>query len=158
MSALRELAARGSFAPGTRVRVTRTFTQEDLEAFGALTRDFNPVHYEPRWVARKGYRAPICHGLLVGSMLCEPGGQWGWLATTMSFRFRGPVYVGDTITCELTITEFDARCRARGECVLTNQHGEVVLTAELGGYLPDADERALLGEMIAAGDPTNGLR
>jgi 3-hydroxybutyryl-CoA dehydratase len=158
MSELRRQAAEGRLARGTTVRVTRTFTAEDVERFGRLTRDYNPVHYEPRWCAAKGYSGLICHGLLVGSMLCEPGGQWGWLATGMSFRFRRPVYVGDTVTCELRILELDERQRARAECVFTNQRDEVVLTGELEGFLPVADEQLLLGQMIAEGDPTNDLR
>lgn len=158
MSELRRQAAEGQLAPGTTVRVTRTITAEEVERFGRLTRDYNPVHYEPRWCAAKGYSGLICHGLLVGSMLCEPGGQWGWLATGMSFRFRKPVYIGDTVTCEMRILELDERQRARAALVFTNQHDEVVLTGELEGFLPVADEQKLLGRMIAEGDPTNDLR
>ncbi|MFC1705527.1 MaoC family dehydratase [Planctomycetota bacterium] len=157
MSAFRKQAAEGLLQVGTRVRVTRTFREEDLRAFGRLTRDYNPVHTEPRWCKAKGYGGPICHGLLVGSMFCDPGGQWGWLATDMSFRFRRPVYIGDTVTCELTITELDERQKARGECSFTNQRGEVVMTATLAGYLPNSAERELLGRMVAEGDPTNAL-
>jgi acyl dehydratase len=157
MTQLRRMAAGGELAPGTTVTLTRTFTAADVEAFGRLTRDYNPVHYEPAWVQHKGLDGLVCHGLLVGSMLCEPGGQWGWLAGGMSFRFRRPVYIGDTVTLELTITELDERLRARGECVFRNQRGEVVLTGELTGYLPDRAEQALLGRMLDAGDPTNGL-
>jgi len=155
---LRRQAARGALAPQSTFRITRTFCQDDTESFGALTRDYNPVHYEQRWVAHKGMRAPICHGLLVGSMLCEVGGQLGWLASGMSFRFRRPVYFGDTVTCELTIRSIDARFCATADCVLTNQQGEVVVTAMLEGYLPDRDEQALLQAMMDEGDPTNGAR
>lgn len=28
----------------------------------------------------------ICHGLLVGGMICEFGGQVGWLASGMDFK------------------------------------------------------------------------
>jgi acyl dehydratase len=140
------------------VRVTRTFTADDIPAFGRITRDYNPVHYEPRWTEAKGFSGLICHGLLVGSMICEPGGQLGWLATGMSFSFRRPVYVGDTITCEMTIIEVDSRHKARAECTFTNQRGEVVLTGELTGFLPASEEQELLGQMMAEGDPTNELR
>jgi acyl dehydratase len=158
MTRLRRQAAHGALTKGTTVSVSRTFTDEDLLAFGRITRDYNPVHYEPRWTEGKGYAGPILHGLLVGSMLCEPGGQWGWLATRMSFRFRRPVYAGDTVTCRITITAVEEGGRASAECVFSNQHGEVVLTGEMSGFLPDPDERRLLARMIDEGDPTNELR
>jgi 3-hydroxybutyryl-CoA dehydratase len=149
MSGWRSDAAAGRLRVGSTVRFSRRFEREEIEAFGRLTRDDNPVHSEPRWSELKAFRAPICHGLLVGSMVCAPGGQWGWLATGMSFRFRKPVYVGDTVTCEVRIVDIDERGRARAEATMTNQEGIVVLTAELAGYLPGPAEQALLGELLA---------
>ena len=77
---------------------SRSFTQKETEIFGDLTRDYNPVHYDLRWVEAKGFKGLICHGLIVGSMICEFGGQVGWLATGMNFKFIKPVYFGDMIT------------------------------------------------------------
>ncbi len=69
---------------------TRTFSHAETLLFGDITRDYNPVHYDERWASMKGYRGVICHGLLIGSMICEFGGQVGWLATGMSFKFIKP--------------------------------------------------------------------
>ena len=66
---------------GDTLSFSRTFTQADTEQFGELTRDYNPVHYDERWASAKGFKGLICHGLLVGSMICEIGGQIGWLAS-----------------------------------------------------------------------------
>jgi 3-hydroxybutyryl-CoA dehydratase len=148
----RRNAAEGRLGVGSMVRFSRTFGPKDVEDFGRLTRDDNPVHTERRWCELKGFRTLVCHGLLVGSMVCEPGGQWGWLATGMSFRFRKPVYVGDTVTCELRIVELDERHFARADGTMTNQDGEIVLTVELSGYLPDAPAQALLGEIERRGN------
>ena len=149
-------AAEGRLAAGSTVGFRRTFTARDVEEFGRLTRDFNPVHVEPRFAALKGLPGVVAHGLLTGAMLCEAGGQWAWLADGMSFRFLRPVALGDTIECRVTIREVGERGRARAEAELTNQRGETVVRAELTGFLPVGDERALLLEMLAAGDPTNG--
>ncbi len=146
-SAWRREAAEGRLGLGSTARFSRTFGPQDVEGFARLTRDDNPVHFEQRWCELKGFRKPICHGLLVGSMVCEPGGQWGWLASAMSFRFRRPVYVGDTVTCELRIVQVGERGHARAEGTMTNQDGEIVLMVELSGYLPGAPEQALLGEL-----------
>lgn len=156
MSDLRRRAVRGLKA-GDTFEITRTFTREDTVAFGALTRDYNPVHYEPRFAQDKGFSGMVCHGLLTGSMICEVGGQIAWLATGMSFRFRRPVYPGDTIACRLVIGEVDERGRARAAATFTNQHGEQVATAELTGYLPTGRCREILADMVAEGDPTNAI-
>ena len=102
----------------------------------------NPIHYDERFAAAKGLRGKICHGLLVGGMITEIGGQIGWLASGMNFRFRRAVYFGDTITCVFAITEADERNRAKAEAVLSNQQGEVVIEAWLTGVLPGQAERA----------------
>jgi 3-hydroxybutyryl-CoA dehydratase len=150
-------AANGRLAAGSTVAFRRTFTARDVEEFGRLTRDFNPVHYESRFAALKGFPQVVCHGLLAGAMVCEAGGQWAWLADGMSFRFLRPVLVGDTIECRMTIREVGERGRARAEAEMTNRRGETVLRAELTGFLPVGDERTLLAGMLAAGDPTNPL-
>ena len=107
--------------PGTRFTVTRTFSESQVEQFADLTRDYNPIHFDSRFVAAKGLKDRICHGLLVGGMVTEVGGQIGWLASGMNFRFKRPVYMGETITCTVTITEVDEKGRARADAVLVNQ-------------------------------------
>ena len=126
-------------------------------AFADVTRDYNPIHFDERFVQTKSFNGRICHGLLVGSMLTEIGGQIGWLASEMNFRFKRPVYLGDTIECTFTISEVDARNRARAEAIYRNQDGVVVLEADLGGILPGTPEREVLNTMVAEGDPTNKL-
>lgn len=155
MAGMRERAIQGIKA-GDEFSVTRTFTAADTKAFGELTRDYNPVHYDEAFARGKGLAGLINHGLLTGSMICEVGGQIAWLASGMEFRFRRPVYFGDTVTCRLVITEVDAKGRAKAEATYTNQHGEVVVSARISGRLPGPADKARLAEMIAEGDPTNG--
>jgi 3-hydroxybutyryl-CoA dehydratase len=135
----------------------RTFTRDDTEAFGDLTRDYNPVHYDTRWTESKGFNGLICHGLLVGSMLCEFGGQVGWLATGMNFNFIRPVYFGDTITCVITITRIEANGRSEAEALFTNETGEMVCRADFSGRLPLSGDQGILKQMTDEGDPTNKL-
>ncbi len=157
MSEWRRRATQG-LRPGMTFTFERTFTERDVEIFGDITRDYNPVHYDERFTRVKGFSGLICHGLLVGSMMCELGGQVGWLASGMEFRFLRPIYIGDTITCTLTILEIDARGFARAEGTFTNRDGEKVLETILTGFVPGSREREVLSLMMADGDPTNKLR
>ena len=156
MSAIRKRTIQG-LQIGDTFTVTRRFTEKDVKVFADITHDYNPVHFDTRYSGAKSFTGRICHGLLVGSILTQVGGQIGWLASVMNFRFKQPVYFDETITCRFTITEVDERRRARAEAVYLNQSGSVVLEAELEGILPDASERKILDAMVAEGDPTNRL-
>ncbi|HNV46053.1 MAG TPA: MaoC family dehydratase [Spirochaetota bacterium] len=156
MTSWRQQATEG-IAPGMTVRFSRTFTQEETNTFGDITRDYNPVHYDERFAKQKGFTDLICHGLLVGGMVCELGGQVGWLATGMKFLFKRPVYFGDTVTCEITVRTVDENGFAVADARFTNQSGDEVLEAKISGLVPAAQDRALLATMISEGDPTNKI-
>lgn len=155
MSGLRERAAEGLQA-GDSFRTTRTFTDDDVTLFARISRDYNPIHFDARFAKARNFPAPICHGLLSASLLTEIGGQIGWLASVMNLRFKGPVYVGETITCHWVITAIDQRGRAKASVTITNEVGVTVIEAEIGGIVPGLEERRVLSQMLLEGDPTNG--
>jgi acyl dehydratase len=157
MSDMRKRAIAGLKA-GDSFTVARTFTEQDIAAFADVSRDYNPVHFDDRFTAAKNFRGRICHGLLVASMITEIGGQIGWLASGMTFRFKRPVYFGETIQCRLTLTEIDDRNRATAEASFTNQQNEIVIQASVSGIIPGLPERRVMEAMMAEGDPTNKCR
>ncbi len=136
---------------------SRTFTKEETERFGDMIRDYNPVHYDLRWAESKGFDRLICHGLLIGSMICEFGGQVGWLATGMNYNFIKPVYFDETITCKVTVTKIDDSGKAEAEALFFNKAGDQVCYCHLQGRLPRGRERSLLQQIIVEGDLTNKL-
>ena len=136
---------------------SRKFTREETEIFGDITRDYNPVHYDHRWAEAKGFNGLICHGLIVGSMICEFGGQVGWLATGMNFEFIKPVYFDDIITCTIKIVKIEDSGRAEAEAFFTNDHNEQVCYAYMTGRVPLDHEREILKKMVDENDPTNKL-
>lgn len=143
--------------PGDTFRYQRSFTKEETLIFGDMTRDYNPVHYEELWAGEKGFKGLICHGLLIGSMICEFGGQVGWLATGMTFKFIRPVYFGDTIQCAVTLAKIEENGRAEADAIFINQEAKQVGIAHMTGRLPMKKEKEILKKMIQAGDPTNKL-
>ena len=157
MSDIRRKAIQG-INVGDSFTTTRTFTEADMIAFARITRDYNPVHFDERYSAAKNFNGRICHGLLVAGMLTEIGGQMGWLASVMNFRFKKAVYFGDTITCQLVITAIDKKNRAKAIARYQNQDGMIVLEADLEGILPGASDREILSAMVQEGDPTNKLK
>jgi acyl dehydratase len=68
-------------------------------------------------------------------MATHIGGLIGFLATEMAFEYLGSVFVGDTITCTVTMTEKDAAQRLiRGAASYVNQDGKEVLRARFSGF------------------------
>lgn len=153
---IRQRAAEG-LSVGDRFTITRCFSSEDIASFATISRDYNPVHCDSYFATLKGMREPIAHGLLTASLITEIGGQIGWLASGMSFKFKRPVYAGETLTCHWVISEIDERERAKAHISVINGHGVTVLEAEITGVLPNRNERQRLTGMLNEGDLTNGL-
>jgi 3-hydroxybutyryl-CoA dehydratase len=156
MVGFRERAAEG-VQVGDSFRTSRTFTDDDVIRFAKISRDYNPVHFDARFAKARNLPAPICHGLLAASLVTEIGGQIGWLASAMNFRFKGPVYVGETVTCTWVITAIDHKGRAKASVTLIKQDGVTVIEAEISGMVPGVEERKVLSQMLSEGDPTNWL-
>jgi acyl dehydratase len=156
MAGFRERAAEG-LQVGDTFRTSRTFTEDDVIRFARISRDYNPVHFDARFAKAKNFSAPICHGLLAASLATEIGGQIGWLASSMNFRFKGPVYVGETITCTWVMTAIDQKGRAKASVTTTKEDGATVIEADISGIVPGLEERKVLSQMLSEGDPTNGL-
>ncbi len=156
MLSFRERAA-GGLKAGDSFKTSRTLTNDDLVRFAQISRDYNPVHFDDRFAKARNFAGPICHGLLAASLVTELGGQIGWLASSMNFRFKGPVYVGETVTCTLEIKEIDRNGRAKATATIVKQEGDTVIEVEISGIVPGDKERRVLREMLFEGDPTNGL-
>jgi 3-hydroxybutyryl-CoA dehydratase len=155
MTGLRERAAQGLQA-GDAFETSRTFTDDDVARFARISRDYNPVHFDARFAKARNFPAPVCHGLLTASLVTEIGGQIGWLASAMSFRFKGPVYAGETIICRWVITDIDPNGRAKASVAITKEDGVTVIEAEISGIVPGPEERKVLNQMLSEGDPANG--
>jgi acyl dehydratase len=154
MSPIRRKTVEG-LKRGDTFSISRTFSKQDMIHYAAISRDYNPVHFDEQFAKVKSFDSCICHGLLVASMVTEIGGQIGWLASGMNFIFKKPVYFGDTITCNFTITAITNKGSAKAEAVFTNQHGTTVLEAVITGILPGSQEKQVMKQMLAEGDPTN---
>ena len=113
----------------------RTFTDGDVALFCGVTGDYNPYHQDAEFAKESWYGRTTIPGLLTGSMLTHIGGLLSFLATEMSFEYVAPVYVGDTITCTVTVLEKDEP-RRRVECGVdfVNGEGAQALRARFAGF------------------------
>lgn len=85
--------SRPRFKTGDTFILHRKFSREEPWVFGDLTKDYNPVHYDTDWTREKGFTGLICHGLLVGGMICEFGGQQINMSWGMVVKYSAPLVV-----------------------------------------------------------------
>lgn len=89
---------------GDVVTATRTFDSSDVRQFAEATGDRGDHHLEEDDEGRL-----LVHGLLTASLGTEIGGRYNVLARTMEYRFRRPVYTGETVRCAARFTTVEAR-------------------------------------------------
>ena len=104
----------------------RTFTEEDIRLFARVSGDAGEHHLVP-----DEYGRLMAHGLLTATLPTKIGGDINLIASEMTFAFHRPVFVGDTITCEVTVTELEPQqkyCKLKSTWICTNQHGKEVMS------------------------------
>jgi acyl dehydratase len=99
-----------------------------------LSGDYNPLHADPAYAQRAGFKAPILHGRCTFGVaghailktLCEYDPA---RLVAMEGRFSSPVYPGETIRTEMwrdgNVVSFRATVPARGVTVLNNGRAEI---------------------------------
>jgi enoyl-CoA hydratase len=88
-------------APGMAAEARRVFRHEDLVTFAALAPDVAPLHRDPEFARRQGYKDVVVFGFLVASPFSGMLGNDlpGPLTVLHWVRFGmvAPVYVGEEI-------------------------------------------------------------
>ncbi|WP_409497496.1 MaoC family dehydratase [Pseudomonas fragi] len=119
--------------------------------------DFNPLHSDAEFCANSRFGRPILHGPMTSAFMSASIGMY-FYGTAVAYlehncRFVAPVFAGDTLTVQWTITQTLDKPRSnggiavlRGEC--SNQRGEQI--AEASGKIL-LSNRALLDVVQAGG-------
>lgn len=111
----------------------RTFTREDVEEFARLSGDAGRHH-----LTQDADGRIMVHGLLTATVPTKIGGDMNYIARQMTFEFLRPVFVGDTIRVEGTVTRVapgDGQLQVAVAFECRNQHGKTVLTGTSHGVI-----------------------
>ncbi len=142
---------------GTTVETAgRTVTESDIVTFAGLSGDQNPLHTDAVYAAQTPFGARIAHGMLGLSIATGLSDRLGFLEGTveafigLEWKFRAPIFIGDTIHARITIKEKRKMPGYHGgfvtlEVVLLNQEGKRVQKGRwtvLVRARPPADEEA----------------
>lgn len=120
---------------GDFAEVEHFITDEDIQTFGRLSGDYNPLHFDEEWAKTTMFGSRIAHGLLTASFISTAIGMHlpgaGTIYIGQSMRFLGPVRIGDTVIARVEVVKLDdekERVTLRTTC--TNQRGKLVLDGE----------------------------
>lgn len=99
------------FAPGQRASYTKTFTDDDVERFVAITGDVNPLHVDDAFAVQTRFGGRVLHGMLTASLFSTMVGMFipgtGAVYRSQTLTFVRPVHVGETVTAHFVIRSID---------------------------------------------------
>lgn len=111
----------------------RTFSEEDVRLFARFSGDEGEHHLEPDEQGRL-----MVHGLLTATLPTKVGGDMNFIARDLTFQFHRPVFVGDTVRCEVTLTSIEPEnglVRVASKWICRNQLGKDVMSGEAHGVI-----------------------
>jgi acyl dehydratase len=123
------------------VPLSRTVTQDQINAYAEASGDHNPIHVDEEFARSVGLPGTIAHGLLELGIVAEALSRWAGgteQLASLECRFSKPLVAGDTITVTGTVVAVDdtdglatievQAVSDRGERVLTNARATVRLS------------------------------
>lgn len=121
----------GDPLPTCRIEITQAL----IDAYAAISGDFNTIHVDPQAGAAAGFGGTIAHGCIPMEPLFQSVHRWCGSEvlperTLMNFRYRAPSRPGDVIHSVAQVTQVQAEGGRRTvdlafSCL--NQRGETVI-------------------------------
>lgn len=116
----------------------RTVTDTHFALFSAISGDNHPIHYDDEYAKTRRFGRRVSHGLLIAGMTALGAAPLSALLhdsmvafLDFSARFVKPVFVGDSIVVEATVSDLRPKGDTgiiRFDIEVTNQEGDTVLT------------------------------
>ena len=116
---------------------SRTITETDIVLFAGLSGDYNQLHTDAEFAKGTLFGERIAHGLLGLSVASGLAQRLGFIEGTaqafreLSWKFRSPILIGDTIRARFKVREKKEVARLGGgmimfDAAVLNQRDEVV--------------------------------
>jgi len=128
------------FVEGQKCTYTQLVDDKLVRSFADLSGDHNPIHVDDAFAKKTRFGQRIAHGGILFGMVSKvlgtdmPGVGTVYLCQLMNFR--APVFIGDTVTLEATISEIRPKAVARIDVVMRKQSGDIVMDGVAEVKLP----------------------
>ncbi len=119
---------------------SKTIEDSDIIGFAQISEDHNPVHFDDEYAANLGFKRKIAHGMISSSMFSGLFGSKlpgpGSLFISQSFKYKKPVYIGDTIKAEIVVNSVNLNRRVVGFVTTCKRNDEVVVSGDAKIFVP----------------------
>lgn len=106
-------------------------TEEIVTKFSALIGDTDSFHVSDEAAARTVFQTRIAHGIHIATFISTLVGQelpgFGTIYCSQTYDFKKPVYLGETITTEVTVLEKLPHQRLKMRTLVKDSKGDAVL-------------------------------
>ncbi|GAB6081141.1 MaoC family dehydratase [Desulfuromonas carbonis] len=125
---------------GMSASYSQTITEADIALFAGVSGDKNPAHVNDEYAQASRFKRRIAHGLisasffsgLLGTRLPGPGCVY----TSQTLNFKRPVYINETVTATITVTEIDLKSRRVKLSTICKVKKKTVIEGEAEVYIP----------------------
>ena len=101
--------------PGMSESFAKTVSERDIDLFGEVSGDINPVHFDETFARGTIFKGRIAHGVLSASYISTVLGMKmpgpGTIFMSLTTHFKAPVRIGDTVVATCTVREVNAEKR-----------------------------------------------
>lgn len=116
---------------GDQARRDSLITEDIVNRFSELIGDSESFHVSDEAAAKTVFKKRIAHAVHLASFVSTLIGQelpgWGTIYCSQTYNFYKPVYLGETITTEVTVIEKLPHQRLRMQTTMLNSDGGVIL-------------------------------
>ncbi len=119
---------------GMTARRARRLTRDCIAAFGDVSGDYNPVHFDDEYAESTPFGGVVAHGIhsaaLISAVIGEELPGHGAIYLGQTLKFHGPVRPGDVVVAEVLVDDVDVakrrltltcECRVDGKLVLSGE-------------------------------------
>ena len=122
----------GEIKIGDAAALSLVAAAETVDDYARLTGDLNPVHLDEDYAARSFFKKRVAHGLLAAGLISAVLGTRlpgpGTIYLRQELDFKGPVFLGETITARAQVLEkFDRQEKIKLRTWVENQDGRLIL-------------------------------
>jgi acyl dehydratase len=125
---------------GMTVSYSQIITDADIKAFAGVSGDINPVHLDEDYAKNSRFEKRIAHGMMTASYFSALFGTKipgeGCVYTYQSLKFKKPVYLGDTVTATVEVTNVNLDKRRVWFKTICKVKNKIVTDGEAELFIP----------------------
>ncbi|MBP7508040.1 MAG: MaoC family dehydratase [Prolixibacteraceae bacterium] len=120
---------------GCEASIEKVFNQEEVNMYGKISCDSNPIHYDLEYAKNTIFKKPIVHGILItslfGGLLGSTLPGHGTIHLGLNIKFLKPIFVGEKILARLRVKSLRTeKSIIFFDCEIIKSNGDIALTGE----------------------------